>query len=235
MRNYIILGKYPVLEAINNNSKRVIKIYIIEQNLEFLQNFKHIKYEIVNKNFFNKVSTNKDYLHQGFAAEIISEKNNIKELVKTQKNIVILDSINDPRNQGSILRNCLAFNIYDIVIENKYYNEESISMHLASSGASMKVKIYEVSNINNAIKELKKNHYYIYGLDGQGNKNLHDANFEKNKNAFILGSEGYGIRKNIKDKCDDLLKININNEINSLNVSNASAITLYEFNKKNRP
>jgi len=235
MRNYIILGKYPVLEAINNNSKRVIKIYIIEQNLEFLQNFKHIKYEIVNKNFFNKVSTNKDYLHQGFAAEIISEKNNIKELVKTQKNIVILDSINDPRNQGSILRNCLAFNIYDIVIENKYYNEESISMHLASSGASMKVKIYEVSNINNAIKELKKNHYYIYGLDGQGNKNLHDANFEKNKNAFILGSEGYGIRKNIRDKCDDLLKININNEINSLNVSNASAITLYEFNKKNRP
>ena len=235
MKNYIILGKYPVLEAIKNNSRRVIKVYIMEQNLEILQKFKHIKYEIVNKNFFNKVSTNKDYLHQGFAAEIISEKNNIKELVKTQKNIVILDSINDPRNQGSILRNCLAFNIYDIVIENKYYNEESISMHLASSGASMKVKIYEVSNINNVIKELKKNQYYIYGLDGQGNKNLHDANFEKNKNAFILGSEGYGIRKNIRDKCDDLLKININNEINSLNVSNASAITLYEFNKKNRP
>ena len=82
---------------------------------------------------------------------------------------------------------------------------------------------------------LEGNQYYIYGLDGQGNKDLHDANFEKNKNAFILGSEGYGIRKNIRDKCDDLLKININNEINSLNVSNASAITLYEFNKKNRP
>jgi len=232
MKKYIILGKYPVIEAIKNKPKKISKVYTLKQNEEVIKKYKHIEYVVVNKNFFKNVSKNEEYLHQGYAADILSETNDIESLKKTQNNIVILDSINDPRNQGSILRNCLAFNIYNVVIEKKYYTQESIAMHLASSGASMKVKIYEVSNINNIIKELKKNQYLIYGLDGLADKNLSDVDFHLNKNAFIFGSEGHGIRKNIKEKCNELLRIEINSDIDSLNVSNASAITLYELNKK---
>lgn len=234
MKSYIILGKYPVFEAIKNKIK-ILKIYLLEQNIKNIKNLSNIKYEIVDKRFFNKISNNNDYLHQGYAARIITEKKNIKQLYKSKRNVVLLDGLNDPRNQGSILRNCLAFNIYDVIIEKKFFNEESISMHLASSGASMRINIYETSNLNNLIKELKKNLYWIYGLDGSAKTDISKVNFQKNCNALIFGSEGYGLRNNVKQKCDELLSISINDEIDSLNVSNASAITLYEMYKKNRP
>ena len=108
-------------------------------------------------------------------------------------------------------------------------------MHIASSGATMKTRIYEVSNLNNIIKVLKKNNFLIYGFDNNGTQSIDKFKFNSEKNAFIFGSEGFGLRKNISDKCDTILKININSDIDSLNVSNASAISLYELYKKNRP
>ena len=235
MKNYTILGKHPVIEAIKSKNIKVVKIFILKQNISILKQFKNVNCEVVENKFFKKNPDYKDYLHQGFAAQIITESKDIKESIKSKRNIVLLDGVNDPRNQGSIFRNCLAFNITDIIIEKKIFKEESISMHLASSGASMKVNIYKVSNLNNAIRELKKNQYWIFGLDGYAKKNISKVFFEKNCNAFIFGSEGYGLRKNIKEKCDELLKIEISDDIESLNVSNASAIALYELNKKNRP
>ena len=108
-------------------------------------------------------------------------------------------------------------------------------MHIASSGATMKTRIYEVSNLNNIIKVLKNNNFFIYGFDNDGAYSIDNYDFNKNKNVFIFGSEGSGLRNNISDKCDAILKININKDIDSLNVSNASAISLYELHKKNRP
>ena len=99
----------------------------------------------------------------------------------------------------------------------------------------MKTRIYEVSNLNNIIKTLKNNSFYIYGFDNNGSYSIDNYDFNKNKNVFVFGSEGSGLRNNITNKCDALLKININKDIDSLNVSNASAISLYELYKKNRP
>jgi 23S rRNA (guanosine2251-2'-O)-methyltransferase len=89
--------------------------------------------------------------------------------------------------------------------------------------------------LNNILKTLKNNNFYIYGFDNNGLYSVDSYEFNKNKNVFIFGSEGSGLRNNISDKCDAILKININNDIDSLNVSNASAISLYELQKKNRP
>ena len=98
-------------------------------------------------------------MHQGYAAKVSQNSLDIKKLSKTDNNIVLLDNINDPRNQGAIIRNCLAFNVYDIIIEKKFYKEDNLSMHIASSGATMKTRIYEVSNLNNIIKVLKNNNF----------------------------------------------------------------------------
>ena len=235
MKNFMILGKYPVIEAIKSKSKRLLKVYILGQNTKYLQTLNYSNFEIVDKKFFKKISKNQDIVHQGYAAKVSQNSLDINELSRTDNNIVLLDNINDPRNQGAIIRSCLAFNVYDIIIEKKFYKEDNLSMHIASSGATMKTRIYEVSNLNNIIKVLKNNNFFIYGFDSNGTYSIDNYNFNKNKNVFIFGSEGYGLRKNISDKCDVILKIVINNDIDSLNVSNASAISLYELHKKNRP
>jgi len=235
MKNFMILGKYPVIEAIKSKSERLLKVYILGQNTKYLQTLNYTNFEIVDKKFFKKIYKNQDIVHQGYAAKVSQSSLDLKELSRTNNNIVLLDNINDPRNQGAIIRNCLAFNVYDIIIEKKFYKEESLSMHIASSGATMKTRIYEVSNLNNIIKVLKNNNFFIYGFDKNGTSSIDKYDFNKNKNVFIFGSEGSGLRKNISDKCNTILKININNEIDSLNVSNASAISLYELYKKNRP
>ena len=235
MKNFMILGKYPVIEAIKSKSERLLKVYISSQNTKYLQTLNYTNFEIVDKKFFKKIYKNQDIVHQGYAAKVSQSSLDLKELSRTNNNIVLLDNINDPRNQGAIIRNCLAFNVYDIIIEKKFYKEDSLSMHIASSGATMKTRIYEVSNLNNIIKVLKNNNFFIYGFDNNGKLSIDDYDFNKNKNVFIFGSEGSGLRKNISDKCDTILKININNDIDSLNVSNASAISLYELYKKNRP
>ena len=235
MKNYMILGKYPVIEAIKSKSKKLLKVYISEQNTKYLQNLNYSNFEIVDKKFFKKIVKNQDIVHQGYAARISQSFPEIKKITNSSNNVVLLDNINDPRNQGSIIRNCLAFNIYDIIIEKKFYKQDNLFMHIASSGATMKTRIYEVSNLNNIIKVLKKKNFLIYGFDNNGTQSIDKFKFNSGKNAFIFGSEGFGLRKNISDKCDTILKININSDIDSLNVSNASAISLYELYKKNRP
>ena len=232
MNNYMILGKYPVIEAIKSNHKKLLKVYVLDQNSKYLQQLGYNNFKVVDRKFFKKIAKEQDIVHQGFAASVLKVTLDYKKIIKSNNNIVLLDNINDPRNQGAIIRNCLAFNVYDIVIEKKFYKEDNLFMHLTSSGATMKTRIYEVSNLNNIIKVLKKNNFFIYGLDNDGSQSIDDYQFNKNKNVFIFGSEGYGLRKNITEKCDAILKININKDINSLNVSNACAISLYELQKK---
>ena len=232
MSNYMILGKYPVIEAIKSKTKKLLKVYILDQNLKYLQKLDYKNFKIVDKKFFKNIVKEQDIVHQGFAAKILKVSLDFKEIKNSSNNIVLLDNINDPRNQGAIIRNCLAFSVYDIVIEKKFYKEDSLFMHLTSSGATMKTKIYEVSNLNNIIKVLKKNNFFIYGLDNNGSYSIDNYKFNANKNVFIFGSEGCGLRRNISEKCDAILKININNNIDSLNVANACAISLYELQKK---
>ena len=83
-------------------------------------------FEIVDKKFFKKIYKNQDIVHQGYAAKVSQNSLDIKKLSRTDKNIVLLDNINDPRNQGAIIRSCLAFNVYDIIIEKKFYKEDNL-------------------------------------------------------------------------------------------------------------
>jgi len=229
-REYYILGKYPVIEIFNNKSKRLKEIYILEKNKRYFTN-NNYKINTVDKNFFKKIAKNIDYVHQGFAAKVYDYSYDLNEILKKNLNILMLDAINDPRNLGAIFRNCLAFDVKDIIIEKKYYNFDNIPMHLASSGATEYMRIHEVSNINNAIKTLKKNNFWIYGLDGNSKNKLENFKITTKKNVFILGFEGKGIQNNTKRLCDNLISISINKQIDSLNVSCASAILLYDIKK----
>jgi 23S rRNA (guanosine2251-2'-O)-methyltransferase len=90
------------------------------------------------------------------------------------------------------------------------------------------VNIIPVSNITNALEVLKKNNYWVYGLDGYAKENIEDQKWSHH-NAFVFGSEGEGLRRLVKENCDHLIKIQINKQIESLNVSNAVSVTLGMF------
>jgi len=231
--SYWISGIHAVQAALNNKERDVLEIAVLEENLNKLLNANKIKISIQNKKFFNKIfkSEDKNFTHQGVAAKIRPLlKKNLENLLQDNNlnTVVFLDQINDPRNIGSIIRNCVAFNIKYLILENNSVNQKSNAMHKASSGYIENISIIEVSNINNALIKLKKENFFIYGMDSNAGKELASVNFVKKK-IIILGSEGKGIRKNVSEKCNQLIKIKMNKETESLNVSNASAIILHHI------
>jgi len=234
-KEFWIVGKHAVCEAIKNTKRTVVEIAILEQNEFFIKSITSKKLKIVNKKFFNKICNNEHYHHQGYAAKIKNfDKKNLKEEIHTMDNLLILNDINDQRNIGSILRSCLAFNIRNVIIPNQFYKYDSLNLYITAVGSMEKINIYEVSNVSNAIKILKENDFWVVGFDQNSKDTLESFTFSK-KNALILGSEGFGIKPLVRSQCDHILKISISSELESLNVSNASAIILYELAKKNRP
>jgi 23S rRNA (guanosine2251-2'-O)-methyltransferase len=234
-KDFWIVGKHAVCEAIKSTKRITTNISILEQNSKSIEAITSNKFEIVNKNFFNKICENQHYHHQGYAVKIKPfEKANLKENIENINDVLILNDINDQRNIGSIIRNCLAFNIKDVVVPSKFYKANSMGLYITAAGSMEKINIYDVTNISNSIRLLKENGFWIVGFDQSSNDTIENFSFNK-KNALILGSEGFGIRPLVKSQCDHILKITISNELESLNVSNASAVILYELAKKNRP
>ena len=175
--SYWISGIHAVQAALNNKERDVLEIIVLEENLNKLLNANKIKISIQNKKFFNKIfkSEDKNFTHQGIAAKIRPLlKKNLENLLQDNNlnTVVFLDQINDPRNIGSIIRNCVAFNIKYLILENNSVNLKSNAMHKASSGYIENISIIEVSNINNALIKLKKENFFIYGMDSNAGKEL---------------------------------------------------------------
>ena len=229
-------GKHAVLSAIKNPKRKINKLIITEENEKDFnpKNFnKKIIIEIKDKKEIDKIFINENIVHQGIAAEIESiPAIELKEYLKINNNLkntlVVLDDITDQRNIGSIIRSCSAFNIDAVILLEKNYNPKNKMMYKSASGAMEIVNIIPVSNITNALEVLKKNNYWVYGLDGNAKENIEDQKCS-NKNVFVFGSEGNGLRRLVKENCDHLIKIQINKEIESLNVSNAVSVTLGIF------
>ena len=177
----------------------------------------------------DKYSTKENLLHQGYVAEIEHlEKQSIKDYIKQNDNITFacLDGVTDPRNIGSLIRSAVSFNIDGIIIKERHFPGESKLMYKAASGAMEYMNIFEVSNINSSLKNLKDKNFWIYGFDGKGDKNFTNIEWKGN-NILLFGSEGSGMHKHTSKYTDFLVKININKKIESLNISNTAAIAFH--------
>ena len=148
----------------------------------------------------------------------------------------MLDQVTDPNNIGSIMRSCILFNCKSVIVSKDNAPDITPSIAKAASGALEVVNYVKVTNLSNAIRKFKKNNFWVYGLD-INNNNL-DSNFDIPKKCLlVLGAEGKGLRKLTKKECDRIISIPMNPnlifQIDSLNISNACAIALYEHFKKN--
>jgi len=221
--NYLICGKHTVISAYKNN--RAKKIYI--KNKDDINLFKNIKIEEKELSFFKKNFELNNIAHQGFAAEVAPiVKYDLNKMILNQNiKLVALQGIEDQRNIGAIIRSCAAFEVDGVIIENKNFNESSLLMNKAHAGNIEFVKLITVSNIINVIKKLKKNNFTIYCLDKNSNSEIKGYHFDQ-KSLLIFGNESSGIKNYIKKECDHILSIKISKKVESLNLSNAVAITL---------
>jgi 23S rRNA (guanosine2251-2'-O)-methyltransferase len=234
--SFWIGGKHAVLSAIKNPKRKINKLLVTQDNEKDFntKNFnKKILIEIKDKKEIDKIFISENIVHQGVAAEIenittIELKEYLKNKNDTRNTLVVLDDITDQRNIGSIIRSCSAFNIDAVILLEKNYNPKSKMMYKSASGAMELLNVIPVSNITNALELLKKNNYWIYGLDGYAKESIEEQKWTTH-NAFVFGSEGEGLRRLVKENCDHLIKIQINKEMESLNVSNAVSVTLGLF------
>lgn len=176
--------------------------------------------------------------HQGVIAIVTPYKyfslNDILDYAKSKNEhpfILILDELEDPHNFGSIIRTAETCGVHGIIIPKRKNVGITPTVYKTSAGAIEYMKIAKVTNINAAIDELKKANVWVFGADMAGESYSYDVDL-KGAVALVVGSEGRGISKLTKEKCDVLMKIPMVGKISSLNASVASGMIMYEILKQ---
>ena len=238
---FLIAGKHAVSEALKNPKRKVLKILLTEDSKKSLnrnnQNrnlLEDVKIYYKTKKELDRLCSKDEISHQNLIAEVEHlEKIDIKEYLKSKegKNITFaaLEEITDPRNIGSIIRSAASFNIDGLIIKERNYPSESKVLYKSASGCVEHINIFEVSNISSTLKYLKYKNFWISGFDNNGKENFTKHNWTGN-NVLLFGSEGYGLKHQTVKNSDFLLKIEINNKIESLNVSNSAAVVFHYIN-----
>lgn len=232
----ILYGKHPVFEALNNPNRKIEKLLSTKENLEELKgkiNSGLIK--IVDRKEIDKLLP-QNAVHQGlllYASDL--EEYDIEEICqmaegKDKAYVLILDQVTDPQNIGAIIRSCVAFNCLALIMQEKHSPQETGAMAKSSVGMIEHLPICRVTNLSRAIQQLQKSGFWTVGMDGYAKTTVDKIN-KSGKTAIVMGSEGKGMRRLVSDNCDMTIRLDINPQVESLNVSTAAAIVLYEMNK----
>jgi len=226
-----IYGKNVAKEKITSGGK-INKAYLSEkfndhELIKLLQN-NRVKYTFVPEKFLN---TKVDGLHQGIILDVDDVEtydfNYLKELNKENPIVVMLDHLEDPHNFGAIIRTCEALGIDAIIIPNDRTVNITGTVVKTSAGAIYNVPIIRVVNLNTCIKNLKDIGYWIFGTDMHGTDYRElDYNMPV---CLIIGNEGKGMSKTLKDNCDFITTIPMTGKINSLNASVSAGIILSQI------
>tara|TARA_Y100000590_G_C15416110_1_gene899531 strand:- start:71 stop:817 length:747 start_codon:yes stop_codon:yes gene_type:complete len=241
---FFIVGKHAVIEALKNPKRKVLRVFLTEESKKNIhrENQKNnllqdIKIHFKNKRELDKYTSQDNLMHQGYVAEVEHlEKLILKNFIKNKNNLnfACLDGVTDPRNIGSLIRSAASFNIDGLIVKERQFPNESKLMYKSASGCIEHLNIFEVSNINSTLKSLRENNFWVYGFDSKVKKNFTEIKWKGN-NVLLFGSEGYGMRQHTKKYADFLVRIDINKNVESLNVSNSAAIVFHHLNylKKN--
>ncbi len=239
--SFFIVGKHAVIEALKNNDRKVLKIFLTEESKKTIHKespkrnlLKEVKVYFKTKKEMDKYCKNEGILHQGFVAELEQlEKIDLKQYIKnkTNLNFVCLDEVTDPRNIGAIIRSAASFNLDGLIVKERHFPSESKLLYKAASGCVEHLNIFEVSNINTTLKFLRDQNFWVYGFDANSKKDFTEIKWTGN-NILLFGSEGFGMKTHTQKYTDFSVKININEEIESLNISNSAAIVFHYINQK---
>ncbi len=190
----------------------------------------------VDRSKLNKISQTQN--HQGVIAIVppfnYCEVDEILELANEKKEqpfILILDGIEDPHNLGSIIRTAETSGVHGIIIPKRRSATVNSTVSKVSAGAVEYMKIARVNNINETIRQLKKQGIWICGTDME-TETIYTKQDYRLPIAIVIGSEGFGMSRLVKENCDFLVKIPMKGKINSLNASVSAGIIMYEVVRK---
>ena len=239
--SFFIAGRHAVFGALKNPERRVLKIFLTEESKKNIhkQNphknlLKDIKVFFKTKKELDKYCRSEDILHQGYVAEVEHLENpELKDYIRGKNNLtfVCLDEVTDPRNIGSLIRSAASFNIDGLIVKERHFPSESKLLYKSASGCIEHLNIFQVSNINTTLKYLRDKNFWVYGFTANSDKNFTDAKWSGN-NILLFGSEGHGLNKHTEKYTDFSVKININKNVESLNISNSAAIVFHHINQQ---
>lgn len=230
----LICGKNAVTETLKKNvkvKKALIFNKFIDEYITSELEIRKINVKVVDKKELDKL-VNKN--HQGIIIDVEDYKYaNIDSIIKGENPlVVILDHIEDPHNLGAIIRTCEAFNVSGIIIPKDRSVMVNDTVIRVSAGAAYNVKIAVVTNIATTMRDMKKEGFWITGTDMYGD-DLTTIDY-KGKSALVIGNEGKGMSRIIRENCDFIAEIPMEGQINSLNASVAAGIVIFEAVKSRR-
>jgi 23S rRNA (guanosine2251-2'-O)-methyltransferase len=242
VREDIIEGRNAVIEALKGD-RTIEQILIAKGEVEgsinvilALAKEKRIVVKEADRKKLDSIS--ETGVHQGVIAYVTPYKYyELEDMLQYAKSrneqpfIMILDEIEDPHNLGSIIRTAEVCGVHGIIIPKRRNVGMTPTVYKSSAGAVQYMRVAKVTNINTVIEKLKEMGIWVYGADMDGKEYCFETNFD-GAVAIVIGSEGRGISKLTKEKCDVLVKIPMKGQINSLNASVAGAIMMYEVMKK---
>ena len=244
---FLIAGKHAVTEALRNPKRNVLKVLLTEDSKKNLnrenqdiQILKDTKVLYKTKNELDRLCSKDQISHQGMIAEIEHlEKKDIKDFLtknesKKKITFVSLEEVTDPRNIGSVIRSAASFNIDGIIVKERSFPSESMLLYKSASGCMEYLNIFEVANLSTTFKYLKNKDFWICGFEKNSGNDFtkHDWN---GNNVLLFGSEGYGLKHQTIKNSDFLLKININDKVESLNISNSASVVFHFINNLKKP
>ena len=203
------------------DKSKIRKIYVSSKELIPLLQKDGLKYEYVPKERLDHLVSGN---HQGIVMDIYEYDYYTLDDIDSDF-IVMLDHLEDPHNFGAIVRTCEAAGIKNIIIPKDRSITVNDTVYKVSAGATSYVKVIMVSNLVNAINKLKEKGYFIYAADMDG-KDYKEVSYNQKK-VLIIGNEGKGISRLVKENADEVIKINMKGHINSLNASVSAGILIY--------
>ncbi len=241
--NTIIYGKNAVIEALESGNRTFNKI-LISNSAHADVKIEKIK-ELASKNgiIFQFVSIQKlnqiepEGRHQGVIAQISPVKYTelddfIEQNQGKQASVVVLDGVEDSHNVGAIIRTCVCADIKAIILPSRRGVLINSTVEKTSAGAVNHISIIKVNSLVNAIQRLKENNYWVIASDHHAKDNYYDIDYTDMNFVLVMGAEHAGISKSLLKLSDFIVKIPMLTNFNSLNVSNAAAIILFESVKQ---
>ena len=242
-KSIYIYGFHNIESQLNSNPEYILKLFIqsgrndarMSRMTSLINNLK-INFLKIDKNELDRLA--KGELHQGIIAEVLLPSLPGQEaLIDFISNlpsiplILILDSIQDPRNLGACLRSANAAGVDCIVINKDGSAPINSVVYKTSAGAINQLKIFQVTNLVRVIKALQSKELWVVGLDGSAKTSIYDVNLS-GPLVIVMGTEGKGLRQLIKKTCDYLATIPMKGNVESLNVSVATGIALFESRRQ---
>jgi 23S rRNA (guanosine2251-2'-O)-methyltransferase len=231
--NDLIYGIHAAAAVLANPKRHIVHVWATENGLGRLKEDGvevSTTPEIVHPRILDHLLTGQDAVHQGVVVEAKSLPQPRLDQIPRDGLLVILDQVTDPHNVGAILRSCAAFGVTAMVTTARHAPHETGVFFKSASGAYEHIPVVRVTNLSRALEELKSYGFTLLGLDSEAEIEIGDAP-KKRPLALVLGAEGKGLRQKTRETCDVVARLEMPGAIKSLNVSIATAVSLYALSR----